>query len=132
MKKITLIILAVIICFPAIAKHKKHKKKQESGNEIISVQIFRTGCYGKCPTYTVEINNDGMATYTAIRFNADSGVFKKNIGKAKAMEILNEVNSYKPDTCKDVYDARAADLPGINFNIKYKNKTKTIDRKSVV
>ncbi len=125
MKKITLVILSVLIGFTSIARNNKHKKKQ-SGNEIISVELNRTGCYGRCPTYMVEINKDGIATYTAIRFTTDSiGTYRKKIGKAKAMEILNEINSYQVDTCKDTY-RYVPDLPGLNLTIKYQNKTKSI------
>lgn len=126
MRKIALVFLSLIVGLNAFAKHKKNKQTPKKGNSILSVQLFRTGCFGQCPTYIVEIANDGIATYSAIRFNDDSGIFKKDIGKAKAQELLNEVNSYQPDTCKDEYDTRVADLPGINLQIKYTNKTKKI------
>ena len=126
MKKISLLILAVILCCSVFAKQKKQPKKKKVTNTITSVLIFRTGCFGQCPTYTVLIDDNGWATYTAIRFNADTGAYLKEIGVAKAKEILNEVNSYKPDTCKDVYDNLATDLPGLNFTIKYTTKTKMI------
>ena len=126
MKKIILVILSLVVFLPVIAKHKKSKKKKEAANPITYVKIFRTGCFGQCPTYMVQIDADGTATYSAIRFNDDTGIFKKNIGKAKAMEVLNEVNSYRPDTCKDEYDNRVPDVPGLNIQIKYTDKTKNI------
>jgi hypothetical protein len=126
MKKITLIILAFIVCVSASAKKKKATGKQAHPGKIESVQIFRTGCFGKCPTYSVEINRNGIVTYIAVRFCADSGTFNKNIGKDKAMAIINRADSVRIDTCQDVYDSRASDLPGLIYTIKYKNKVKNI------
>jgi uncharacterized protein DUF6438 len=123
MKPTTLFMVFFTLSFPATAQHPH--KPQPTG-EMESVQIFRTGCHGRCPTYSVEINRSGIVTYIAVRFCPDTGTFNKNIGTAKAMEILNKVNSYRPDTCKDVYPNHAADLPGLIYTIKYKNKIKNI------
>jgi hypothetical protein len=127
MKKIVLIILAIVVCFPAFAKKHKRKKKQKDTNEIISVALRHAGCFGRCRDYTIEINKNGLATYTATRFNQDSGVFTKNIGTAKAMEIINQFSAYRVDTCQDNYESRIPDLPGIVYTIKYENKTKRIN-----
>ena len=125
MKKITLVILAILISGAAFAKHKHKKKKQKTGN-IISVTMRRTACYGRCPDYTIEINNDGSAIYTGRRFVTDSGTFIKNIGVAKAMEVIDQFNAYKVDTCKNVYYNRISDLPGLIITVKYTDSTKTI------
>ncbi len=129
MKKITLVILSILIGFSAIAK-TKHKKKKKvvavAANNITSVLIMRTGCFGHCPTYSVEINKNGMATYSAIRFNEDSGNYQKNIGVAKAATILNQVQQYRLDTCSESYYNQIPDLPNLNYEIVYNNKTKKI------
>ena len=126
MKKTALIILSVLICCTAFAKKQKHKKKHKSAGPITSVIVHRTGCFGRCPDYTVEINADGMATYTGIRFNTDSGVYKKDIGATKAMNIINEFITYRVDTCSDRYHNRIEDLPGLILTINYKDSVKTI------
>lgn len=127
MKKAAWLLLLLMVCLSTTAKQKKHKKKKNSANEIESISMRRTGCYGRCPAYIIEIKKDGMATYTAIRFTADSGVFKKNIGVKKVSEIFNQANTSRIDTCKNEYKALATDLPGLIFTIKYTNTTKTID-----
>jgi len=124
MKKIILFILSSIICFSAVAKH--HKKKLKATNDIISVAVRHTACYGRCPNYTVEINKSGLVIFTGKQFIADTGIFEKNIDPAKAMEVISQFNTYRVDTCKDSYINRATDLPGIILTIKYNNSTKVI------
>ena len=119
-------VLFLAIASPAIAKQNKHKKKSKPGNQLISVAMRRTGCFGKCPAYIIDVNKSGVATYTGIRFTEDSGAFEKNIGTKKVAEIFDEVIADRIDTCKNEYVNRMTDLPGLIFTIKYADSTKTI------
>ena len=42
------------------------------------------------------------------------------------MEVINQFKTYRIDTCKDEYDNRIPDIPGIIYTIKYKGSIKTI------
>lgn len=125
MKKLLLAVIAIAMVAPAIAKTKK-KKKHIVNSAITSVQMHRTACYGRCPDYTIELNKDGMATYTGIRFVDDSGIYKKDIGTTKTMAIINQLIAYRVDTCQKNYPNRIPDVPGIIYVINYKDSTKTI------
>src|ERR1035441_2999498 len=98
MKKAALIVLLLIVGVSAIAKHHKNKKKQKAGTDIIAVSMRRTGCYGRCPSYIIELTQSGMVKYTAIRFTTDSGIFRKNIGLIRTTEILDQVINTRVDT----------------------------------
>jgi len=128
MKKIAIMILAMAVGFGATAKQnrKTKKKKKEQPSSIVSVTMHRTACFGRCPDYTIEIDHNGNVTYTGIRFVDDSGVYTKNIGRAKAITFINQLASYKVDTCREMYETRIPDLPGINYEIKYTNKVQKI------
>lgn len=127
MKKLTLVILLFLVAANAIAHTaKKNRKKQKITNAIVSVGIHRTVCYGRCPDYIIDINKDGTATFTANRFNEDTGIFKKNITKARAQEVIDMFVKYRVDTCKEMYENRIPDLPGLNIFITYKKSKKTI------
>lgn len=104
-------------------KTAKTKKKQKA-NAIVSVSMHRTVCFGQCPDYIIDINASGMATYTARMFTPDTGVFRKNIGKAKAAEIIALFNKYRVDTCSEMYENPLSDLPGLNMHINYKKGKK--------
>jgi hypothetical protein len=124
MKKILLLIACVLIGITSFSKHKN--KKKQGLNEIISVKMNRTGCYGKCPTYSIEINCDGSLIYIGQRFTTDTGQFKKTIGKNAALEIINQFVSWRVDTCLERYPNRIPDLPGIFYAIRYQDTTKFI------
>lgn len=127
MKKLTLVILLLSVIVGVQAKQAKKKKKQAAKTgEIISVEMHRTVCYGKCPDYLININKDGTVTYTARMFTPDTGIFKKTIGKAKAAEVIALFKQYRVDTCMEMYENRLSDLPGLNMTINYKKSTKKV------
>ena len=128
MKKTLLLALTILLALPGFAKKGKHSKRMPivSKKGIQSVTMHRTACFGRCPDYMVTINTDGMATYTGIRFTKDTGIFTKNIGKKAAMEIINGLADNKVDTCRNLYENRIPDLPGIRYTIVYKDSTKNI------
>ena len=126
MKKTALMILALLVGVSVYAKHHKKKKQEQHKGEITSVTLLRTPCYGRCPNYEIKLDLDGSATYTAIRFNPDTGTFTKNIGAEKAKSVFDQFLSYRVDTCMDMYRNRSSDLPGIFLTIKYKDSTKNI------
>lgn len=126
MKKTTLVILMLLVGFAGFAMQKKKKKKTKNSNEIVSVTIHRTTCFGRCPDYIIQLDKDGTAIYTGIRFTEDTGIFKKNVGKTKVQDIFSDLTTNRVDTCKEVYENRIPDLPGLIISIKYANRTKMI------
>ena len=127
MKKLFLILFACIICLPVFAKHAKKKKRQSSNTSAIqSIMIDRTGCFGKCPTYSIKIDNSGIVTYTGKRFVTDSGVYTKNVGATITTEIIHQLHFHKVDTCRNLYENMIPDLPGLVYTIQYKDSTKKI------
>lgn len=126
MKKLTLVILMLTTVAGAFAKTAKKKKKQAPAGDIVSVSMHRTVCFGQCPDYTIDINKDGTATYTGRMFVHDTGIFRKNIGKQKAGEIIALFKTYRVDTCSERYENRIPDLPGLNITINYKKSKKQV------
>jgi len=124
MKKSFLIVIILLIVLPNA--YARHKKKQPQST-IESVLVWRTPCFGRCPTYKIEINKNGMTTYTGIMFTKDSGVYQKNIGAPRAKQIIKQFSDYRIDTCQSQYPMMIPDAPGLIFKIKYADSTKTIN-----
>lgn len=120
MNKLIAAILMVCLAPSVMAMQKKKKKTLD----IQSVAIHHTVCFGQCPDYSIEITKEGVATYTAIRFNKDTGIFRKNIGKEKAAAIIGMCRKYRIDTCSEMYENRIPDLSGLIFTITYEKNRK--------
>ncbi len=98
-----------------------------SGSKTISYMRYeRTACFGRCPTYMVEVYKNGIVRYTGRQFTEYTGVYEKNIGSKKAQSILKQYTAKRIDTCREVYDNNIPDLPGLMYGFKIGNKEKTI------
>ncbi len=129
MKKIILTIIAVFITLCSIsAKHKKIKicKHGVVVSNIQSIYMHRTACFGKCPDYIIEINNNGNVKYSGVRFVKDTGVYEKHFKLASIKALFDQFSQARLDTCKDEYENRIPDLPGLIYKITYKDKVKNI------
>lgn len=129
MKRIVALIIMTAVLVPvadACWWKRKRKKKLKANHEVVSVGIHRTVCFGSCPDYTIDVNKNGTVTYTANRFTPDTGIFVKTISKEKAREIIGLVEKYRADTCREMYENRIPDLPGLNVKINFHRNSKTI------
>lgn len=79
--------------------------------------MHRTACFGKCPTYSLDINKNGSVTYTSVRFTKFEGIYTKKFPIDKVKNIFLQINLLKLDTCKNEYEQMIADLPGLNLSL---------------
>lgn len=129
-KLLTFITISAII-FSACAQQKKATASKASATKaaatkIEQVAMERTPCFGTCPAYRIEINKNGHAKYTSMHYTEYEGVYEKNFDAAQVAILFKEFESYKVDTCKEEYNNMIADVPGLNYYIKYAKKTTTI------
>lgn len=139
MSKNILAVLLVFCClFSACAQSKKStgsgsatkttaSKSSKSGlRGLTSATLRRGACFGRCPEYSLTIHSDGKAEYASKRNAQPEGNFEKNIGADKARKFLQKFMDQRADTCKDLYEAKIADLPGVDFILMINGKKKTI------
>lgn len=126
MKHLVLLLIAVILLTPAMAKHHQHKKKHSKGSTVLAVGMSRSGCYGRCPIYDVLLSANGTITYTGKRFVTDTGIFIKKTDRAYILPIIDEVIINRVDTCKTRYRSPIPDLPGFMVTVVYADSTKRI------
>jgi hypothetical protein len=112
---------------PSAAHGKTTKTKVSKTAPTVSyMSMERTACFGKCPTYTVEIYNTGLIRYTSRMFTEHEGVYEKNVGAAQTQSLLSQYSQNRIDTCSDRYESYIQDLPGIIYVFKYGKTTKKI------
>lgn len=121
MKKIFGLLAVATLLFAACAA----QKKSASGTKVSYVQIWRTACFGKCPTYKLEVFENGTVRYSGMQ-NTDTGIFEKNIGKEKAGALLAKFSEKRVDTLNTEYKMLVADLPGLVYTFKYDNTVKQV------
>lgn len=128
MKKniIAVLLLVTAIAFTACAQTRKTGKKNGKQPAITYVSIERTGCFGRCPSYIVEVMPTGLVRYTGKMFAEYQGVYEKQMPVAQVNELYAEVAKYRVDTCKDMYDVMIPDLPGMHMDITYNSVRKHI------
>ena len=116
--------LLLVIVLTACAQSKKTSSKSASKTapktEYVSME--RTACFGKCPSYIVEVYKNGLVRYTSRHFTEYEGIYEKNVGTEKTAAVLKKFDEYRVDTCKDEYPQMIADLPGIIYHINYADK----------
>lgn len=88
---------------------------------ITSLKMTRGGCFGKCPSYTVDLFSDGRVVYTSKMFTQYEGTFEKNVGAGKVQSLFKEFESYHVDTCGK-YDNMIPDLPPLSYDIQFEKK----------
>jgi Domain of unknown function (DUF6438) len=127
MKKLQSVFFIILIGVSGFAKEQKKKKTVSNPNQITSLSVYHSACFGRCPVYRFEINRTGLATYTGIAFIPDSGTYTKKFSSAFSKKLLDMFGTYRLDTCKDTYVNRVTDAPGLQVVVHYGGKTKTID-----
>ncbi len=108
---------------PITEKTKKVPKRPPAINYMA---MERTACFGKCPTYMVELYSTGLVRYTSRMFTEHEGVFEKNVGAEKTQSLMDQFSKNRVDTCSENYNALIQDLPGIVYTFKYGKTTQKI------
>lgn len=92
-----------------------------AAGHITSLSMTRGGCFGKCPSYTVDLYSDGRVVYTSKMFTEYEGTYEKNVGADKVNALFKEFEKNRADTCGK-YDNMIPDLPPLNYDIKFEHK----------
>jgi hypothetical protein len=69
-----------------------------SSNQISSILLHRSGCYGRCPIYEVDIKQDGLVTFDGHRFVDSLGKSAANVSPLEFRKLvarLNDIGFFK-------------------------------------
>ncbi|MCH2226126.1 MAG: DUF6438 domain-containing protein [Crocinitomicaceae bacterium] len=92
--------------------------------------IERTFCFGRCPTYTMEIYSDGFVEFNGTRNVEIIGKYTTNITQVQINEILgtaNDINFFEMDNEYD--DPMVMDLPSATTTIMGNGVKKSVMRR---
>lgn len=108
-----------------LSKQTVEGQKSEYINK--SITFFRSVCYGSCPSFNIEINEDGSFLYKGISNVNNIGDFKGRLSENQKNNLFKTLENIKWETYLDEYPVKNHDFPGFSF--KYNNGT---DSKTII
>jgi hypothetical protein len=92
----------------------------------LRITLSRSGCYGKCPTYEVEIHGDGTVLYD-VKFNvAAKGKHTAKISHASLVELVDFFRKANYLSLSDRYVSGVTDNPAYETSISFDGISKSI------
>ena len=126
----TILLLLIISLLSLLVSCKPQEKKMTTVAVVEDTTVFlkmqRTPCYGKCPSYVVEIFNNGKVSYLGKMFVDYIGQHESIISKADLDLIKTKINEINFFELKDKYDSPATDLPSTIFEVTLNKQSKKI------
>jgi ankyrin repeat protein len=81
-----------------------------SGNGVV-MTLERTGCFGTCPGYSVEIHGDGTVKYTGKSYVVVTGEHRDHISAEQVSELIDAFRAANYFSLEDSYSYPVTDNP---------------------
>lgn len=92
----------------------------------IKIVLSRMGCYGTCPSYSVEVHGDGTVLYSGARFVAIKGSHHHSISSDVVSQMVEAFRAADYFSLKDKYIFGPPDLPTYKTSISFDGRTKEV------
>lgn len=105
---------------------EQHQRILKGVSDSLFFKIERTSCFGRCPTYSIEVFNSGYVSYNGRRNVEKIGFYESKLDKTQLNFILkmaNDINYFKLD---DRYDGNMTDVPSTITLLKYNDNIKVV------
>lgn len=118
---IVFIILSVLFLFAC-----KSSKKINTAVPLVIYKLETGACYGKCPIFLLEIDENGLAYLDAKKFNKIDGKLKRQLSPEEMDQLKKSYKKANLFSLQDSYPSNVADLPSIKISQLKDGKTKTV------
>lgn len=102
------------------------EEQQVQKVDSLFASIHRTPCYGKCPSYKVQIFESGYAVYDGMMFVEKRGRFEAWFDKEKMQLLIDKAKELGYFEMKAKYDDNVTDLPSCTTTLNAGGKRKTV------
>ncbi|HEX3810361.1 MAG TPA: DUF6438 domain-containing protein [Rhizomicrobium sp.] len=92
----------------------------------LRITLQRSPCFGRCPTYKVEIHGDGTVIYRGGSFVAVTGERSVKIAPEKVRDLYTLFRKADYFWLNDSYTAQVTDLPSFTTSISYDGHSKSV------
>jgi hypothetical protein len=117
---------------PAFNPHTGIRPAQKVPFPVISdwrtlrIRLERSGCYGTCPIYSVEISGDGTVNYLGERFVKVSGGQTARINRKAVHDLYNAFAKADFFWTLDSYESPVTDMPTYIVSISFDGHAKSV------
>lgn len=115
-----------------LAACKTKENTTSQSNETVAkesfISLYRSGCYGTCPSYKVTINGDGSFLYFGKSNVENLGSYIGNIENVS--ELFQDLETYKWKSYPEKYPIDNVDFPQFTLEFSNKKISKTIHANS--
>ena len=82
--------LAVCISLGAAAQTSRPSPNRTQAADLQSIALDNSGCYGPCPSYSIELRSDGSVVFNGQAFTEKTGEHRKKIDPALFQSIATQ------------------------------------------
>jgi ankyrin repeat protein len=93
---------------------------------LVKIVLSRTGCFGTCPSYRVEVHGDGTVLYDGRSFVAITGSHRASVSGDAVSELVEAFRAANYFSLKDRYMLGATDLPTYTTSLSIDGRTKEV------
>jgi hypothetical protein len=90
------------------------------------VVLERSGCYGSCPVYRLELRGDGAVLYEGYEFVAEKGVRRGTVDDAEFAALIEEFREADFFSLLDAYEAPITDLATYRLTLEVGGQRQTV------
>lgn len=115
----------------SMAQSDQHTKVHIAFPEIddwnsLRITLSRGSCYGRCPTYEIEIHGDGTVVYDGKENVATKGMRTAKISHASLVELVDVFRKADYFSLDDRYVAGVTDNPAYKTSISFDGVSKSV------
>jgi hypothetical protein len=92
----------------------------------LRITLSRSGCYGRCPAYKVEIHGDGTVLYDGKDYVAHKGSHMTKISHASLVELIDFFRTANYFSLRDRYVSGITDYPEYETSIAFDGVSKSV------
>lgn len=118
------ILTAGTLLFFTACKTSKNGMNYKADEKII--EISKSGCFGRCPVYTMTVYGKGLVEYKGERFTDKMGVYTKQLSEADYTTLFADFKNANLWQYQDEYNSLIPDLPMISIHYYNKGSQKKI------
>ncbi|MGE5205030.1 MAG: ankyrin repeat domain-containing protein [Chlamydiota bacterium] len=95
--------------------------------QSLRMTLQRTGCFGMCPSYSIEVRGDGTVLYSGRSYVAITGAHRGSISQQPVAGILEAFRQADYFSLRDKYILGATDLPTYTTSIAFDGRSKKVE-----